>query len=70
MDKYENSRNYHVNIHSFRAYTRTIGGKFTTQDFIEDLIGHSGYLKQYVRIDESEKINYYRKLEPHLRILN
>ena len=67
IEKYENSINYKINIHSFRAFTRTQAGKIN-QDFAEALLGHEGYLRQYVRLDKQEKIDYYKKLEPKLRI--
>lgn len=65
--RYENSINYKINIHSFRAFTRTHAGK-VNHDFAEALLGHEGYLRQYVRLEKDEKIAYYKKLEPKLRI--
>ena len=67
-EKYSNSRNYKINIHSFRSYTRTQAGKIN-QDFAETLLGHMGYLRQYVRLEKKDMINYYLKLEPKLKIL-
>ena len=69
LEKYENSPNYKINIHSLRAFTRTNAGKIN-QDFAESLLGHEGYLRQYVRLTKEEKISYYKKLEPKLRIFN
>lgn len=66
-ERYHNSRNYHTNIHSFRAFFRTQSGK-VNRDFAESVLGHEGYLKQYVRLDDSEKAAYYKKTEPKLRI--
>ena len=65
-DKYENSRNFYVNIHSMRAFFRTQAGKIN-QDFAESMIGH-GYLKQYIRLDDETKAGYYKKVEPLLKI--
>jgi integrase len=69
LEKYENSINYKVNIHSLRAFFRTQSIKANiNQDLAEELIGHTGYLKTYKRIDESDLIKAYLKLEPSLRI--
>ena len=65
--KYENTPNYEINIHAMRAFFRTEAGKIN-QDFGESMIGH-GYLKQYIRLDDETKANYYHKLEPKLKIL-
>ena len=67
LDRYSNSRNYKINIHAFRSFFRTQAGKIN-QDFAETLIGHSGYLKQYVRLEKSDLIKDYVKLEPKLKI--
>ena len=69
MERYSNSVNYKINIHSLRAFTRTQAGK-VNQDFAEALLGHQGYLRQYVRLEKEEMISYYKKLEPKLRIFN
>ena len=67
IDRYTGTRNYKVNIHSMRAYARTQAGKIN-QDFAEALLGHEGYLKQYVRLEKKDMVNYYLKLEPKLKI--
>ena len=67
--KYPNSINYKLNLHSFRAFFRTQAGKIN-QDIAEDLIGHRTYLKQYIRFTENEKKEYYKKIEPLVRIFN
>jgi len=67
IEKYTDSVNYYVNLHSFRAFFRTNAGKIN-QDFAESLLGHGGYLTQYVRLSPEELGSNYRKLEPKLRI--
>lgn len=68
-ETYPNTRNYKVNIHSMRAFFRTVAGQIN-QDFAEAMIGHEGYLsRSYVRLSETDKLNYYKKLEPALTIL-
>ena len=66
-EKYNGTPNYKVNIHSFRAFFRTQAGKIN-QDFAESILGHEGYLKQYVRLTPAEKSWYYQKVEPKLKI--
>jgi integrase len=69
LEKYVDSINYKVNIHSMRAFFRTQSVKANiNQDLAEELIGHSGYLKTYKRIDEDDLIKAYLKLEPSLKI--
>lgn len=66
-ETYDGSIVHKVTLHSFRSFARTQAGKIN-QDFAEQLIGHSGYLKQYVRLTDKEMADYYKKLEPKLRI--
>lgn len=69
VERYDESINYKINIHSFRAYMRTIAGKHSPNaDMIEAIIGHTGYLKQYVRMEKEDLLKYYTKIEPKLRI--
>lgn len=67
VEKYENSINYKLNLHAFRAFFRTQSGKIN-QDFGEAILGHEGYLRQYVRLEDKEKSDYYKKLEPKIKI--
>lgn len=66
-ERYDDSIVHKVTLHSFRSFARTQAGKIN-QDFAEQLIGHSGYLKQYVRLTDEDMKKYYEKLEPKLRI--
>ncbi|HSA76927.1 MAG TPA: hypothetical protein VLE02_05230 [Nitrosarchaeum sp.] len=66
-ERYDDSIVHKVTLHSFRSFARTQAGKIN-QDFAEQLIGHTGYLKQYVRLTDEEMKKYYEKLEPKLRI--
>ena len=67
VERYDGSIVHKVTLHSFRSFVRTQAGKIN-QDFAEQLIGHSGYLKQYVRLTDEEMLGYYKKLEPKIRI--
>lgn len=64
--KYENGRNK-ITTHSFRAYFIT---KMSRHDanFAKKLAGQKGYLLQYDRISEEEKLELYLKYEPDLLI--
>jgi integrase len=69
IEKYDHSINYKINIHSLRAFFRTTAIKSNINpDISEVLIGHAGYLTTYKRIEESDLIAAYKKLEPKLRI--
>ena len=67
ITKYNDSINYKLNLHSFRAFFRTQAGKIN-QDIAENLIGHNTYLKQYIRFTEDEKIQAYKKIESLVKI--
>lgn len=68
LERYPNNM-YQVNIHAFRAYFRTMAVKANLQqDMAENLIGHTGYLKQYIRPELNDLKKAYTKLEPYLRI--
>jgi len=64
---YRTSNVHHITLHTFRSFFRTKAGKID-KDFAEDILGHDGYLKQYVRLTPEEKIDYYKQLEPSLKI--
>lgn len=67
IEKYENSWNYLYNLHSFRAFFRTEAGKIN-HDFAEKVLGHESFDTHYVRLSDLEKADYYKKLEPKLKI--
>ena len=64
---YRTSRVHHITLHTFRSYFRTIAG-MKSKDFAEDVLGHEGYLSQYIRLTMDDKRNYYREIEPKLTI--
>lgn len=65
--KYRTSNVHHITLHTFRSFFRTYAG-IVNQDFAEDVLGHEGYLKQYIRLPMDKKQEYYKKLEPHVTI--
>ncbi len=56
-----------INTHSFRAYGYT---KLSRHDpnFARRLAGHKGYLDQYDRLSDDEKLSLYEKYEYELMI--
>ena len=64
--KYDNGR-YQINTHSFRAFGIT---KLSRHDsnFTKKISGQKGYLLQYDRIDDNEKLALYEKFELDLMI--
>ncbi len=65
--KYESSGDYMINTHSFRAYGIT---KLSRHDsnFAKKIAGQKGYLDQYNRITDEEKLALYQQFEDDLII--
>lgn len=66
-EKYSSSF-YKTNIHAFRAFFRTKVGS-VNKDLSEKLLGHRGYLSQYVRYSPEELAAEYAKVE-HLVVIS
>ena len=67
--KYETSKRYMINTHSFRAYGITKLSRFDP-NFAKKMAGQKGYLDQYDRMSDDEKLELYQKLEINLLIDN
>lgn len=65
--KYESTNRFLINTHSFRAYGIT---KLSRHDpnFAKRIAGQKGYLDQYDRLDDDEKLALYQKYEIDLTI--
>lgn len=65
--RYESNNRYYINTHSFRAYGIT---KIARHDpnFSKKLSGQKGYLLQYDRMNDEEKLELYEKFEIDLVI--
>lgn len=65
--RYESTGRFMINTHSFRAYGIT---KISRHDenFAKKIAGQKGYLLQYDRIDDEEKLELYQKYEQDLLI--
>jgi len=70
LDKrYESNNRFYINTHSFRAYGIT---KLSRHDpnFAKRIAGQKGYLLQYDRMDDTEKLELYEKFEIDLIVDN
>ena len=67
--RYESTNRFYINTHSFRAYGIT---KLSRHDpnFAKKIAGQKGYLLQYDRISDEEKLERYQELEGELTIDN
>jgi len=65
--KYDDSKRFHISLHSFRAYFIT---KVSRHDhnLAKRLAGQKSYLEQYDRMSTKEKLELYKKAEPDLFI--
>lgn len=61
-------RRRRITLHSFRRFVKTTISDLGYGDFSEYFIGHSG--STYYRKTEKEKIQLFRKIEPHLTFLD
>lgn len=68
VEKYANGKNYHVNVHAFRAYFLTQATRILDGDIAHALVGHHQYLDQYLRLSPQEKSEMYHKLEPYVTV--
>ena len=66
-ERYESNNRYKINTHSFRAFGIT---KLSRHDpnFSKKLAGQKGYLLQYDRMEDEEKLELYQKYENDLII--
>jgi integrase len=72
FDRKDNSTHrWEVHIHVLRKYFRSKLSKVIPLDFVEELMGHTGYLtKAYRRHEEDELAEFYRQGEHALRIFS
>jgi len=55
-----------ITSHSFRAYFFTAAARKHGENYAHKLTGHGGYLMQYDRMTDEEKLKMYTELEPEL----
>ena len=65
--KYEDGK-YKISTHSLRAFFFTQAVRKHGENYAHRMTGHSGYLMQYDRMTDEEKLKMYLELEPELSI--
>ena len=68
--KYTSNGYHKITFHSFRAYFFTKAVRMHGENYAHRMTGHSGYLMEYDRMTEDEKLEWYLKLEPELSIFD
>jgi len=66
--KYEGVNRRKITLHSFRAYFFTKAARIHGENYAHKLTGHGGYLPQYDRLTDDEKLALYVELEPALLV--
>ena len=65
-EKYQSNSIRKISTHSFRAYFFTKAARKHGENYAHKIVGHGGYLMQYDRMTEDEKLEMYLELEPEL----
>ena len=68
--RYSSSRIHKITSHSFRAFFFTQAVRKHGENYAHRLTGHGGYLIQYDRMNDEEKLKMYIELEPELVIFD
>jgi hypothetical protein len=67
-EKYDTVNRRKITLHSFRAYFFTKAARVHDENYAHKLTGHGGYLPQYDRLTDDEKLDLYLKLESELLV--
>ena len=65
-EKYQSNNYCKITPHTWRAYFFTKAARKHGDNYAHKMTGHGGYLMQYDRMTEEEKMNMYIELEPDL----
>ena len=68
VERYQSNNIRKITSHSFRAYFFTKSARKHGENYAHKMTGHGGYLMEYDRMDEDEKLEKYLQLEPDLVI--
>lgn len=68
--RYSSNNFRKITSHSFRSYFFTKATRKHGENYAHRLVGHNGYLMQYDRMTEEEKLKMYLELEPDLVIFD
>jgi integrase len=69
-EKYSSNGIYKITTHSFRSYFFTKATRKHNENYAHKLTGHGGYLMQYDRMTDEEKLEMYLELESELVIFD
>ena len=69
-EKHESANRRKITLHAFRAYFFTKATRIHDENYAHKMTGHGGYLLQYDRLTNEEKLEMYLKLEPELLIFD
>lgn len=69
-EKYSSNGFYKITSHSFRAYFFTLATRKHDENYAHKMTGHGGYLMQYDRMTDEEKLKMYLELEPDLVVFD
>lgn len=69
-EKYSSNGFYKITSHSFRAYFFTAAARKHGENYAHKLVGHGGYLMQYDRLTDEDKLKMYIELEPDLVVFD
>src|SRR6267143_566126 len=68
--KYSSNGFYKITSHNFRAYFFTAATRKHDENYAHKMVGHGGYLMQYDRMTDEEKLKMYLELEPDLVVFD
>jgi len=69
-EKYSSNGFYKITSHSFRAYFFTAATRKHDENYAHKMTGHGGYLMQYDRMTNEDKLKLYLELEPDLVVFD
>lgn len=69
-EKYQSNGFRKITSHSFRAFFFTKASRKHGENYAHRMTGHGGYLMQYDRMTEEEKLEMYLTLEPDLLVFD
>ena len=67
---YQSNNHRKITSHSFRAYFFTKAARKHGENYAHRMTGHGGYLMEYDRMAEDEKLELYLELEPDLVVFD
>ena len=65
---YDTVNRGHITMYSFRSFFFTMCANVHSEIYAHKMIGHGGYLPQYYRMSDEEKLEKFLKVEPLLTV--